>query len=294
MNASGQLIESLNRSETFQDYIRAYSEVIGMPLTFRPVETWHLPFHGQRRENPFCAQMAGNSHTCAACLQLQEKLTQEAMHEPATRTCAYGLCETAVPVKLGQQTMGFLQTGQVMHQKPTAASFQRAVDQAMKLGVDIGNEPTRRLYFQTPVVSRKKRDSVSALLVIFANHISMKSNELTLQTTSVEPVFITKAKQFIRDHHAEELSLRLISSTVNTSRFYFCKQFRKVTGLSLTEFISRTRIEKGKALLLNRNLRVSEIAYEIGFQSLTHFNRAFKKIVGQSPTAYRSSCPSVA
>ena len=47
-------------------------------------------------------------------------------------------------------------------------------------------------------------------------------------------------------------------------------------------------MEKAKNLLLNPNLRVSEIAYEVGFQSLTHFNRVFKKIVGESPTYYRS------
>ena len=41
-------------------------------------------------------------------------------------------------------------------------------------------------------------------------------------------------------------------------------------------------------LLLNPNLRVGEIAYEVGFQSLTHFNRVFKKILGYSPTEYRS------
>ena len=47
-------------------------------------------------------------------------------------------------------------------------------------------------------------------------------------------------------------------------------------------------IEKAKNLLLNPNLRVSEIAFEVGFQSLTHFNRVFKKLLGQSPTEYRA------
>ena len=47
-------------------------------------------------------------------------------------------------------------------------------------------------------------------------------------------------------------------------------------------------LEKAKNLLLNPNLRVSEIAYEVGFQSLTHFNRVFKRILGQSPTEYRA------
>jgi len=80
---------------------------------------------------------------------------------------------------------------------------------------------------------------------------------------------------------------------VNTSVFYFCKQFRKATGLSFTEFVSRTRIEKAKNLLLNPNLHITEIAYAIGFQSLTQFNRTFKKIMGQSPTDYRGNLPAV-
>jgi AraC-like DNA-binding protein len=63
--------------------------------------------------------------------------------------------------------------------------------------------------------------------------------------------------------------------------------FKKATGLNFTDYVSRVRVEKAKNLLLNRNLRISEIAYEIGFQSLTHFNRVFKRIMGESPTEYR-------
>ena len=292
MNSKPKLIEVLARSVLFKNYERAYTEATGMPMTLRPLETWQLPFHGKHKENAFCSLMADNSHTCGACLQLQQKLGLDAMNQPAIRTCAYGLCEIAVPVKLGEETVGFLQTGQVMRRKPSAASFHRAVVQARKFGVDIGNITTKQAYFATPVASPAKLASVSGLLAIFADHLSMKSNELTIQTARTEPPFITRAKQIILQHFAEDLSLRRISSTVNTSRFYFCKQFRKATGLSLTEFVSRTRIEQAKNLLLNRNLRVSEIAYAIGFQSLTHFNRAFKKIVGRSPTAYRVLLPS--
>ena len=63
--------------------------------------------------------------------------------------------------------------------------------------------------------------------------------------------------------------------------------FRKATGLDFTGYVSRVRIEKAKHMLLNPNLRVSEIAFAVGFQSLTHFNRVFKNIVGESPTEYR-------
>lgn len=291
MTTNGQLAEILARSETFQKFERAYTEATGMPMTLRTVESWQLPFHGKRNENAFCALMAEKKHACAACLQLQEKLAQGAMNKPATRTCAYGLCETAVPVKLGPQTIGFLQTGQVMRRNPTEATFQRVVKQAAKRGVDIGNQRTRQAYFATPVVSGRKLDAVSNLLAIFADHLAMKGNRLVVQMANAEPPTICKAKQFIGEHYAEAISLGQVSSFVNTSRFYFCKLFRKFTSVTFTEFVSRTRVEKAKNLLLNPNLRVSEIAFAVGFQSVTHFNRMFKKIVGQSPTNYRDTLP---
>jgi AraC-like DNA-binding protein len=291
MNANGQLLETLADSEMFKTYERAYSEATNLAISMRPVETWQLPFRGKRKENGWCALMAGQSGTCAACLQTQEKLAQSAADGPATVTCAYGLCETAVPVKLGTQTIGFLQTGQVMRQKPTGASFARAVARAEELGVDIDNAKAKEAYFATPVASQKKLDSVTGLLSIFADHLSMKSNQIAVQTAHAEPPVIAKAKQFIREHHTEDLSLGQVAAAVHTSIFYFCKLFRKVTGTTFTEFVSRTRVEKAKNLLLNPNLRISEIAYEVGFQSLTHFNRVFKNVVGESPTEYRGHLP---
>lgn len=294
MNPNEQLVATLTRSETFRSYERAYTEATGMPMTLRPVETWQLPFHGKRMENAFCAVMAGKSHTCSACLQLQEKLTQDALNGPATRTCDFGLCETAVPVKLGPQTIGFLQTGQVMRRNPTAASFQRAVQQARKLGVEIGDAQTRRAYFKTPVATQKKLDAASDLLAIFADHLAMKGNQIMVQTENAEPPIISKARQFIGEHYTENLSLAQVSGIVNSSSFYFCKKFRKTTGLTFTEFVSRTRIEKAKNILLNPNLRISEIAFAVGFQSLNHFNRMFKRIVGRSPTEYRGKLSAAA
>jgi AraC-like DNA-binding protein len=65
--------------------------------------------------------------------------------------------------------------------------------------------------------------------------------------------------------------------------------FKKATGLTFTDYLSRTRVERAKNLLLNPNVRVSEVAYDCGFISLTHFNRVFKKVVGKSPTFYRNT-----
>ena len=287
-NANGQMIATLTKSTMFLDYQRSYTEATGLPMAIRPMETWQLPLHGQLKENGWCAMMADKSGTCAACLQMQERLTQAAASGPCTMTCGYGLCETAVPIKLGSENIGYLQTGQIMRQQPTEAAFNRAVQHADKLGVTLENVGAREAFFATPVVSQKRMDSLSNLLSIFADHLSMKSNQVAVQAANAEPPVITKAKQFIDEHFTEKLGLNRVAEMVHTSSFYFCKLFKKATGINFTEYVSRVRTEKAKNLLLNPNLRVSEIAYEVGFQSLTHFNRVFKSLVGETPTTYRS------
>jgi YesN/AraC family two-component response regulator len=247
-----------------------------------------LPLHGKRNENPFCALMAQRSRSCGACLALQQKLAQAALTEPTLVTCAYGLSEIAVPVKLGKETIALLQTGQVMQQKPTESMFRCALKRAENKDVDLDYGQAKEAYLQTPVVSKKKLNSVTKLLAIFAEHLAIKNNEATTWRSTAESPIVTRAREYIEANHAEELSLRQVAQAVHVSAFYLCKLFKKATGINFTEFVSRIRLEKAKQLLLNQNLRVSEIAYEVGFQSLTHFNRTFKKVMGQSPTEYRA------
>jgi AraC-like DNA-binding protein/ligand-binding sensor protein len=287
-NGDRGLIEALGNSKIFQDYERAFTEATGLPVALRAVESWQLPHHGQRNESPFCAMVLETSRACASCLQVQEKLAVAAAQEPHTVGCPAGLCDTAVPVRLGDRLIGFLQTGQVFRKRPTEAQFQRTRRLVAEWGVNVDETKLKEAYFATRVVPSKKHEAVVKLLAIFAQHLSMLSNQVLLQQDNAEPPVITRAKEYIHEHQTENLRLGHVAKAVNTSTFYFCKMFKKVTGINFTDYLSRVRIEKSKNLLLNPNLRVSEIAFEVGFQSLTHFNRVFKKILGHSPTEYRA------
>lgn len=291
MNSNQKLIEMLACSEMFQNYERAFNELTGMPLALRSVEAGQLPPDGRGKQIQFCTDMAGKNCSCSACQQLEENLARDAMNGPATMTCACGRHETAAPVKLGRKTIGFLQTGQILRAKAAEAAFHQTVDDAGKIGAGMANETAKWTYSEPPFAAQKKLDSLSILLATFADHLSMKSNEIAMQTAINEPPVITRAKQFIREHLTEDLSLGQVSNAVNASYCHFCKRFRKATGQCFTEFVSRTRIEKAKNLLLNRNLLICAIAFDAGFQSVTHFNRVFKKVAGQSPTEYRRRLP---
>ncbi len=259
-----ELIESLSKSKIFQDYERAFSEATGLPVSLRPVESWQLPNHGKRNENPLCAMLAEKSKSCAACLQIQQQLSESANFEPATVTCQLGMCDTAVPVRLGDQLIGFLQTGQILKKKASSAQIDRTAKLMAEWGLEVSRDRLESAYVGTKVIPNKQYDAMIKLLSIFGEHISVVTNQIMLKKQNAESPVIKRAKDYIQENQSEDLSLGQVAKAVNTSAFHFCKMFKKTTGMNFTEYVSRVRVEKARNLLLNPNLRVSEIAYEVG------------------------------
>jgi AraC-like DNA-binding protein len=284
---SRMLVAQLRRSQVFRDYERAFRETTGLPITLRPLEAFDLPHHGDPKEAPFCALMAQTNHSCSACLQLQRRVEQEAQLEAKTLKCFAGLCDSAVPVRVGENLVAFLQTGQIMFHSPKKTSFTKATRELLDLGTEFDVKRLEAAYFQTRVITQKQYESIVRLLTIFAQHLAALSNQLMVQGAAAEAPAIAKARAFIADRHADELSLTAVAQSVNMSAFYFCKSFKKATGMTFTDYLARVRVEKVKNLLLNPHRRVSEAAYEAGFQSLSQFNRVFRRVAGESPTVYR-------
>jgi AraC-like DNA-binding protein len=104
-----------------------------------------------------------------------------------------------------------------------------------------------------------------------------------------EPVEIWRARKFIHEHSDDELSLTKVAKSVNISANHLSEKFKEVTGVNFVDYIARIRVGKARELLQDRELRVSEIAFAVGFQSLSQFNRVFKKLTRQSPSQFRTA-----
>jgi AraC-like DNA-binding protein/ligand-binding sensor protein len=281
------MVSQLSKSQIFKDYASAFSEATRMPISFQPPEAWQLPQRGKKYENPFCALLAQTSRSCAMCLDVHGKLTEASTDGSKTTMCFAGLYETAVPVRAGNDILGYLKTGQVAQRAVTQAQFNKIAKQLMDWGVNTDLQKLEDAYFHTHVISQSSYNAVVRLLEVFAKHLSLAAEQIATQQDNNESPLIRKVKAFVEENKDEDISIRDAAKVVNISSFYFCKVFKKATGLTFTQYLSLVRIAKAKNLLLNPHLRVSEIAYEVGYQSLTHFNRVFRKLVGECPRDYR-------
>ena len=287
MNTDADLIQRLGRSNLYNEFKQAFCVSAGLPLTLRPVEFWQLAHRSQPHENPFCAMIAQTNRGCAAYLEAEQSAVDTARSGSATVRCFADLCHTAVPVKLGERMIGFLQTGQIALDLPSAAGFEAIARQLTDWGVPMDLKRLEDAYYRSRVLSQDQHAGLICLLEIFGQQLSAMANRITVQDAEAEPPMIRRAKAYIGGHYGDPVDLDEIARVMHVSTFYFCKMFRKGTGLTFTDYLGRVRVEKAKNLLLNPHLRVSEIAYTVGFQSLTHFNRLFRKITGEAPTDFR-------
>jgi len=277
----------LRQSEIFRDYHQAYETTTGLPMALRTAGSFQSPLHGSNQANAFCTLMARNNKTCAACLQLQQRVEDEATFGTRTLQCFAGLSESAVPVRVGDKVLGYLQTGQVFLRPPTKASFRHVIRQLAKRGSLVDVRQLESAYFATRVLARRQYDSAVKLLSVFAQHLSALSNQVMVQEAAAENPVITRARAYIAEHQGEDLTLQGVAQAVHVSEFHFCKLFKRSTSLTFTDYLARVRVETVKQMLLDPHKRVSEAAFAAGFQSLSQFNRVFHRITGEAPRVFR-------
>lgn len=97
---------------------------------------------------------------------------------------------------------------------------------------------------------------------------------------------ITKAKAYIHSHLTDGLRIDSIAREVNLSTSYFAIYFKQKTGVNLRDYILQVKMEYARKALLSPDASVTEIAYRLGYQDYRSFSRAFKNLIGITPSDF--------
>jgi len=284
-----EVAQQLIRSRLYKDYELAFKKTTELPLRLFPVGARPMmPAAGDEFVNPVCAIIAGTKKICPLCPKVGQNFQSQNNLKTQAFRCFAGLIVTSVPVKLEDYPIAFLRTGQVLLRAPCAEGFQKLAAVLMKRGLKADLARLETAYFRCRVVPPDSYRAVVRLLEIFAAHLALIADKIVPQPVKVDSPLIKRATDYVGSHYSDPIQLESIGSALNISRYHFCRSFKRTTGLTFMEYLREVRIEKAKTLLRNTNLRVGEIAFEVGFQTLTHYNRTFRKTVGCSPTEYRS------
>ncbi len=283
-------IASSGRYKLYQD---AFRTATGLPLRLVDADPdgWCLDDQKLNR-SPFCEALNLCDAACSACVETNRRLMKEAeVMGPSSCHCFAGLRATAVPVKLGASVIGFLKTGQVFSQLPTEKQFEAILGSLGRKTLNAKQQKTlKNAYLHTRHVEPERYRSMVTLLEIFGEQLSADAESLSIIEEGSEPRAIAKARKYIHKNLDRPLPLGEVAHQAGLSESHFCRLFRNCAGLTLTDYVNRCRIDWAKRELLKPEKRISEIAFTVGYQSLSQFNRSFARIVGQSPTIYRRQC----
>ena len=169
-------------------------------------------------------------------------------------------------------------------------SFEEAVLKAFRAGA--------RDFFKKPVNVAELQDTIEGLLTMKRKSKETRSPFITTdvdlkkiarKAIPVQSINFSKAIRFIGENVSDVINLDQVAKEANTSRYHFCRLFKKRVGISPMRFLTYMRIEKAKKLLGKADLSISAVASDSGFQDTSSFIKQFKKITGVTPTGYRKS-----
>lgn len=103
----------------------------------------------------------------------------------------------------------------------------------------------------------------------------------------IGPIWMRDSLVYIDLHFTEDIGLRKLCILASVSPAHFSRVFKQFTGMNVTAFIIMKRMIRAKELLLEKDDNIATIASSCGFETLPHFHRIFKKIVGVTPSAFR-------
>ncbi len=283
--AIDRLLDELRDSEVYREYEQAYAEVTQLPLILRSaVPDRELNAEGDHHHE-FCNFMRKHNDSCKTCMHLGEKHPE--VKDTLQYACFAGINISAVPIKVHQETIGYLQTGEVLLESLTPEKLEGTTRQLLEWGIELEAEKLKEFMHEGKILSPKQYEAVVKMLEIFAKHISEIASRLSVSPDLNEPEGIKKSRKYINKHSDERISLDDVASIANMSASHFCRVFKKATDMNFSDYLSRVRIEKAKKMLLESNFTMTHVAYDTGFNSVTDFNRTFKKVTGETPTNFK-------
>jgi AraC-like DNA-binding protein len=161
-------------------------------------------------------------------------------------------------------------------------------------GIAFGSETKSELGPRLKKLEHLNNFDLFLELLDILNVLSSAKDSVLLHTEAVRNQYNSKDKyrldkiySFIELNYRNRIKLEEVAEISHLTKPAFCRYFKQMTKLTFTQFVNHYRVDQAKKLLLSGS-NVTETCFSSGFESLSYFNRTFKKITGTNPVSFRS------
>lgn len=177
--------------------------------------------------------------------------------------------------------------GRLYNPKEIKEAYSRFIWAARETGKDVSDndltEAMQKNLMERIDNAKSSREMRDILDMVFGEILRDKNNEDGIGLT------VRKTIRMIHDYYKDGITLDEIAGRLNITPEYLSAQFQKEMGLNFSSYIRNYRIGKAKHLLVGSNMKVYEVANQVGYQDSKYFSRVFRQVTGQKPDEYRKT-----
>lgn len=288
-SVEGLFFRRLVASPEFTEFALILKRLTGlsMALNTPDVGTSHIGVSGDMG-NPLCQIIRNTPEGLRRCEGCDRRHHALAGRDGKSKlyTCHTGFLDMAIPIMIQGEHVATISSGQVLPQKPSARDCAQTVLRLGWLGVP--NSRLRDAYQRAPWLPRDRLTEVMNLLELFSRQLISSAWRIRELEASQQRPEILAAQALVEKRFADpELALDEAAAAAGLSVAHFSNLFHRKTGVTFTRYVQTRRIEEAKRLLAETGRTITDICYACGFNSLTHFNRVFRRGTGHSPSQLR-------
>jgi AraC-like DNA-binding protein/ligand-binding sensor protein len=292
---SRHVFNLIARSTCYRTFATGFREATGLSLTLLAVPARIACGPTAGNGDPEFCRLLRHSHTGRVeCQQFRQQVVELAGRRrcPCSARCFAGLQETAIPIFSGGVHVATLLAGKTKSRR-RPADWEKIMQVAGEGGPAQLVE-FKRAFRAVPALEGRQVEGARSLLEFLGKVLEEHLSAWLLFDEHAAPLAVVRAKDYIRKHATQPITLPNVARNSGISTYHLCKLFSKTTGMTFTDFVAQARVEGAKLLLQQTSLRMAEIAFASGFGSVPTFNRVFKRWTRQTATVYRSSVMSCA
>lgn len=238
----------------------------------------YSPLGTRRANNAYCRLVQSSKPGLVRCLESTRLLLEECKEKktPIMSICYAGLVEIAVPIIYNENVIGYAVLG---HIRPFGKenTFDDYLDE-----LPVDKSLAEEIFNSLPPYKSDRIKSIMNMAAMFGKFIILENFLRPKENENMEQI-----KKFVSDNIDKKLTTQMISRGTHISRSTLYATLSANMGCTVSEYISKAKIEKAKELLQKTDLPVEVISDKLGFSSPAYFGKVFKKILGMSPLKFR-------
>lgn len=155
-------------------------------------------------------------------------------------------------------------------------------NEAETMRVDLNESSSGSKYLWDIISSFQTLDEIKEYLIAGIRSTFKKTEDMNLQARTINEVI-----RYIKENYGAELTIKILADHVFLTPTYLSYLFKRMTEKTVSEYIMETRIEKSKMYLINKRLKLFEVAKHVGYSDPNYYAKTFKKLMGLNPSEYR-------